>query len=1744
VNVAALDPANDPDTLTFNANDGDDTVVAQDNLSNIFGGVFAQVNRLIVNGGLGDDTLSGFGNLNGNEGDDLLLGGSFGQLITGGDGHDELRGGGGDDTLNGNAGEDLFVGDAGNDTIIGGDVAGLIEWDTILVSGTSSADTIDINQTLATSLTHKVNTNTQIDTLGLLADGTRTVDEVRVEAGAGADLIRVKTADAAVLSMATDGVFNHLVTVVHGGSATGAGDRLIMVDDGADDLTLYRKGQDVTEGNVTIGPGNAEPYETVFDGIERVQFVNETGAAINQDPAGATSRLVMFETDLHEYNDDRFLATILGAPLTTSLGGTIDPGAILNPFGDGQNVPGDEDWFKVQANVTGTLDFQAMFAEIGNIVRSGRPGLPGNGNLDIYVYDIDGTLIAGSGGTFGGNDGAGLNPELNVDGDVFAENERIRIPAVAGQSYIVRVIGRAAAGNPTALTGTINAFGLSVINTAPPTPWGIELNDHVNLLSGTQEVPSVATTASGQVKFAYNSVANTFNIDVFVSGIELTDNTALPQLTGAHIHVGAVGVNGAVIFNLGTGGWVQEESGIRLKLNNQAFPGANVADLLNNNTYVNVHSTANPGGQVRTQLTHILEMSDSGRTNEDNVTFDNTPTLYFRLDDAIFLYDQPGNDATDTPFDEIIPIPMNTQSINGPAGLQPGYRVAIFDEGPLPWAVNPQTPLGYATMLAPGVYTFTTPQLNDGSHFLTARVQMIDPATLLPTGSPAIGWGARSQALEIVVDTVAPPVYFGYTQYADDGLHPDSDSGIENQNNLFVDRITSDTTPTLWGSAEANTVVRVYLDANNDGVINSGDFLLGKTTAIPLDGNNQFPNGQWTLTSNLDLNDPKIITALIANGVLNAGEIDGVRPLLVTAEDLAGNLSSATQADRLGIFIDTRGPQVNGVFVTDHRGYDLFDPKPSTDGPTPLVYSIDIDFIDRPRRIGNAVLVGDNAVFVVDVSGSTSSGFGGTPVGDLNNDGDANTILDAEIAGFIALNQSLIDAGLGNVSLVGIVAFESSAVQLDMNPVAPGVQLTTTPLADIDGNGVRDVDQALQTLNYLGGTNFEAGLAAASATVTAIGDPTNTNVVFMSDGFPNSFTYADEVATLNGQGVNLRAFGVGAGANLAALQIIDPNAAIFTTTDELLDFFQGGGGGMAGSDAFLYPAVNQILATTPGNYLLRGDHNGIIPIKSIEFFDNTVAGDIGRTTIRLNFFEPLPDDRFTLTVFDTIMDDAGNALDGQDNTIEPQENPLFPSGDGVPGMDWLGRFTVDSRAEIGSWISGGAYVDTNGTFSFDPENPDFTNRDIQYKVHYPEVGPVTDQFYTTDEVFAGKFTKVGALINDRFDRLGAYGLVGSEYRWLVDTDNNGVADLRVVDPARINGFPVAGNFDGNLANGDEVGLFTGTTWWLDRVGHDYKVDTSYPSSVKGYPIVGDFDGDGMDDLGVWSDDKFSFDLASNGFGSIDDTISFGFLGVRERPVAADMDGDGVDDIGLWVPDRAGQPMSEQAEWYFLTSNLVLLTPAQRTAATTAALGTANLLDHPFKPKPFGKDLYAIYGDDYALPLIGNFDPPVTASSGGGSGGTNLLDVNKDGSVSPIDALLVINYLNGPAGEAAAASSGFSMDVNGDGSIAPIDALLVINYLNAQPGGEGEGPDEASVEEPAARVAMAPVLAGSAVAPAAGDASAQPNVQSDDEDSVAAAFADAVSLVGDAATDELFGLLASDQDEDENEAAHDWLFGQL
>ena len=434
VNVRAAEAG--ADQLQFLAGDGADTLQVNDLSSN-----FA-VGDVTIDGGSGSDKISGYGTLLGGEQGDVLTGDGSGQTISGGGGDDQLLGGGGDDRLFGGPGQDTFIGGGGNDQVDGG--AGI---DKILIDGTSGNDSIEVLQTSDAQLQYVVNGDPQTD--HLLVAGS--VEEVRVDAADGADTIRAMIADG----LFDDPGLSLLLTIV-GGPESGAGDSLTVVDDGVGDLTLYRKSESSVDGTVSVGPLNPEPFEHTFSGIERFQLVDANGASLNTGP-GDAARATTFKHDPFEPNNDRFTATPIAANVT------IDPtieAVSTDPF----PATGDEDWYRIEANVTGTLDVHVAFEEIGQLDTT-RPGLPGNGNLDIELYDIDGTLIAGN-GIFGDNDGPN---ELDVDGDAFAEDERIRIPAVGGQSYFLRVFGHS--------VDAINSYGITVANVAPPVPFDLKLQD-------------------------------------------------------------------------------------------------------------------------------------------------------------------------------------------------------------------------------------------------------------------------------------------------------------------------------------------------------------------------------------------------------------------------------------------------------------------------------------------------------------------------------------------------------------------------------------------------------------------------------------------------------------------------------------------------------------------------------------------------------------------------------------------------------------------------------------------------------------------------------------------------------------------------------------------------------------------------------------------------------------------------------------------------------------------------------------------------------------------------------------------------------------------------------------------------------------------------------------------------------------------------------------------------------------------
>src|SRR5262249_22496039 len=131
-------------------------------------------------------------------------------------------------------------------------------------------------------------------------------------------------------------------------------------------------------------------------------------------------------------------------------------------------------------------------------------------------------------------------------------NARVRIPAIAGQSYYLRVFGLPQDG---ASTPVVNGYDVTVINTPPPVPTDLELSRSTTGITGAAGVP---------------------------------DTGDLPANAPA---------------------------------------------------------------------------DDTGRTQFDNTTKVNNPTIFLRLDDAIYLQDLPGNQtAGGVPPMGPIPIPFNSST--------------------------------------------------------------------------------------------------------------------------------------------------------------------------------------------------------------------------------------------------------------------------------------------------------------------------------------------------------------------------------------------------------------------------------------------------------------------------------------------------------------------------------------------------------------------------------------------------------------------------------------------------------------------------------------------------------------------------------------------------------------------------------------------------------------------------------------------------------------------------------------------------------------------------------------------------------------------------------------------------------------------------------------------------------------------------------------------------------------------------
>ena len=116
-------------------------------------------------------------------------------------------------------------------------------------------------------------------------------------------------------------------------------------------------------------------------------------------------------------------------------------------------------------------------------------------------------------------------------------------------------------------------------------------------LSGSQEVPPVTTTASAtsdvSARLTKCYLSSSVDCPILVGSVWTTGINA----TAVHVHQGAAGQNGPVITAL-----VKTGDNVWSIPQDSALTPAQYAAYWDGQLYVNVHSAANPNGELRAQL--------------------------------------------------------------------------------------------------------------------------------------------------------------------------------------------------------------------------------------------------------------------------------------------------------------------------------------------------------------------------------------------------------------------------------------------------------------------------------------------------------------------------------------------------------------------------------------------------------------------------------------------------------------------------------------------------------------------------------------------------------------------------------------------------------------------------------------------------------------------------------------------------------------------------------------------------------------------------------------------------------------------------------------------------------------------------------------------------------------------------------------------------------------------------------------
>ena len=159
------------------------------------------------------------------------------------------------------------------------------------------------------------------------------------------------------------------------------------------------------------------------------------------------------------------------------------------------------------------------------------------------------------------------------------------------------------------------AVAPTVAPTATPSPTPQTKFVFLADLKSSNEVPAIANaeaTCTGKGTFTLNTTKDATGTVTAANALFETDITGCPTSTAiniGHIHKAAAGVNGNVVVNSGLAAGELTLTGGAGKINKTqpTVDPALATDIIANpaNYYMNWHSTLNPGGVIRGQLTKM-----------------------------------------------------------------------------------------------------------------------------------------------------------------------------------------------------------------------------------------------------------------------------------------------------------------------------------------------------------------------------------------------------------------------------------------------------------------------------------------------------------------------------------------------------------------------------------------------------------------------------------------------------------------------------------------------------------------------------------------------------------------------------------------------------------------------------------------------------------------------------------------------------------------------------------------------------------------------------------------------------------------------------------------------------------------------------------------------------------------------------------------------------------------------------------